>query len=58
MLRLISRADRVKSGTATRRRYAAPLARPPPGSALGTPARHGRAAAVSLRRSITLTRHA
>jgi hypothetical protein len=41
-----------------RYRYAAPLARPPPGSALGTPARHGRAAAVSLRRSITLTRHA
>jgi hypothetical protein len=41
-----------------RHRYAAPLARPPPGSALGTPARHGRAAAVSLRRSITLTRHA
>ena len=36
----------------------APLARPPPGSALGAPARHGRAALASSRRSKTLIRHA
>jgi hypothetical protein len=31
----------------SRRRLTAPLARPPPGSALGAPARHGRAAALA-----------
>jgi len=40
-----------------RRRCAAPLARPPPCSALGTPARHGRAAvAQGALRSVTLIR--
>jgi hypothetical protein len=49
LLCIVARKARPRAQDQSRRcRYAAPLARPPPGSALETPARHGRAAAGQL----------
>src|SRR5258708_32639610 len=43
---LAAHAARLAWPRSRRRRRAAPLARPPPGSAFGTPARHGAAAST------------